>query len=229
MVVMNYLFTAIIFIALTFIFNYFIPIYSMTRIEKIKERESNYRVFDFIISLIVFLGIAFFLGYSYQHFILEGSYFTELIKKEVFSLVIVFLFILNSLAFYRQLVYLYSYFSIIREDLIKYGLAIASLGGTIIANYLFVVFKLDELQITKAFISGDNLSKFLLRSNLIIYALVIAVAIFQRFFRTKYQDDDLDDDYHDYKESYEEEKPAKYLKVEDELLEEGEIDSNYYY
>ncbi len=243
---MNLTILTIVFILVTIIYDLFIPKFNEEAIERIKSRNNSYIVGDFIISIIVFLGITFLFTMVIKNYLVAEQCVKAClnttdsclctINNTLFGVIVMVLQLVNVVNLYQTFVHSYSYFSMTRDVVFKVITAIVMYCTIIAGEIIIASIKLPSI----VFAGSDSWLNFLIKilvyGAVIIYPLVVLAAVLRRVYFEPY---DIDDEY----------RPAKRVKktktVTTEVIEDLEEDdhdsyddyygekeditSNYYY
>lgn len=218
---MNLIVLLIVFLIVLFIYDLFIPRYNEEAAERIRSRNNTYIVGDFIVSIIVFLGVSFLFTMLIKNYLVAADCFDLCVvgascgcifKDTLFAIVALLVQILNIASFYQIFIHSYSYFASLRDKVFKYIIAALALISTIAAEIIISSTPLNNLSFASSDASLNIIIKFLIYGSVIIFpALVFFAILTNHYFTTK----DSDDEY----------RPAKVIKKQEYL--EDEIYNDY--
>ncbi len=241
---MNLTFLIVVFILVTVIYDLFIPKFNDEVIERIKSRNNSYIVGDFIVSIIVFLGIAFLFTMVLKTYLLPELCVNSCLatsatcictfKNTLFAVLVIVLQLINVVNLYQTFTHSYSYFAMTRDIVFKVILAIVMCCTVIAGEIITSGIKMTQLSFESPDTWLNILIKLLVYGAVIIYPIVVLLAVLKSLYFVKY---DRDDEY----------RPAKIVRkkkpITEELIEDldeeekyddyygdaEDITSNYYY
>lgn len=248
---MNLIILILVFLVVVFIYDLFIPRYNDEAVERVKSRNNTYIVGDFILSIIVFLGISFLFTLLVKNYLLNADCYTVcmaqtdclcIFENSLLTVTAILIQILNIASFYQIFIHSYSYFAKLRDRIFKFVVAALALITAVAGEMLISSINLDKL----SFASNDLWMNFFLNTlvygAVIVFPLLVLYAILtDHYFSNKDSDDEYkparaikekeifeDKLYNDYEDYYQEEDYSD-IPFPDESDEEEEISSDYYY